>query len=305
MLDVIARDDRVADQLEDEIGNGVYRLLFRAMATDPDEVRRFYRETVEPLVDHDREYRTDLLGTLEAYLANDCNMNATARAVFAHRHTVAHRLARIRELTGLDPSLGRGPRAARPWDQGLPDRRPDPAAVAVLAAECFAGAPARRLRMPVSAASRSSSAMPARLACALRPGRPRARPSRTPAQLLALSFASTSLSLRSVSASARSLAASSRTFASSAAQLLFNLLAPDCSSARARARAVSSWARLARARFCSVQALLGTAAGRDLSLAGQPLDQTVELALGDLQPSLGLRSAFALDADLAVGLLGR
>jgi sugar diacid utilization regulator len=106
MLDVISRDERVADQLTAEIGNGVYRLLFRAMATEPEEVRRFYEDTVKPLVDHDREYRTDLLGTLETYLAHDCNMNATARAVFAHRHTVAHRLARVRELTGLDPSLG-------------------------------------------------------------------------------------------------------------------------------------------------------------------------------------------------------
>ena len=106
MLDVIARDDRVADQLTAEIGNGVYRLLFRAMATDPEEVQRFYDDTVEPLVAHDRQYRTDLLGTLETYLANDCNMNATARAVFAHRHTVAHRLGRIRELTRLDPSVG-------------------------------------------------------------------------------------------------------------------------------------------------------------------------------------------------------
>ena len=32
-------------------------------------------------------------------------MNATARAIFAHRHTVAYRLDRVRELTGLDPSL--------------------------------------------------------------------------------------------------------------------------------------------------------------------------------------------------------
>jgi len=106
MLEVIGRDDRMADQLADGIGDGVYRLLFRAMATDPAEVWRFYDETVAPLVGHDREYRTDLLGTLEAYLANDCNMNATARAVYAHRHTVAHRLSRIRELTGLDPSVG-------------------------------------------------------------------------------------------------------------------------------------------------------------------------------------------------------
>jgi PucR family transcriptional regulator, purine catabolism regulatory protein len=107
MLDVIVRDARLAEQLAGGVGgDGVYRLLFRAMATDPDEVRRFYEDTVEPLVAHDREYRTDLLGTLESYLANDCNMNATARAVFAHRHTVSHRLGRVRELTGLDPAVG-------------------------------------------------------------------------------------------------------------------------------------------------------------------------------------------------------
>jgi DNA-binding PucR family transcriptional regulator len=76
------------------------------MASDPEEVRRFYSETVEPLVAHDRQYRTDLIGTLETYFAQDCNMNATARAVFAHRHTVAHRLSRIRELSGLDPAVG-------------------------------------------------------------------------------------------------------------------------------------------------------------------------------------------------------
>jgi sugar diacid utilization regulator len=106
MLEVIAADDRMADQLADGISNGVYRLLFRAMATDPDEVHRFYSDTVEPLVSHDRQYHTDLLSTLESYLANDCNMNATARAVYAHRHTVAHRLGRIKELTSLDPALG-------------------------------------------------------------------------------------------------------------------------------------------------------------------------------------------------------
>ncbi len=106
MLEVISRDARMAEQLSDGIGNGVYRLLFRALASDPDEVRRFFDETVEPLVSHDRQYRTDLLGTLESYLGNDCNMNATARAVYAHRHTVAHRLTRIRELTGLDPGIG-------------------------------------------------------------------------------------------------------------------------------------------------------------------------------------------------------
>ena len=47
-------------------------------------------------------------------------MNATARAIYAHRHTVAYRLERVRELTGLDPAatedrerLGLGLKALR------------------------------------------------------------------------------------------------------------------------------------------------------------------------------------------------
>lgn len=106
MLEVILRDPRLAEQLERGIGNGVYRLLFRALATHPEEVRQFYDDTVAALVAHDRRYHTDLLGTVEAYLANDCNMNATARVLYAHRHTVSHRLGRVRELTGLDASVG-------------------------------------------------------------------------------------------------------------------------------------------------------------------------------------------------------
>jgi sugar diacid utilization regulator len=105
-LEVVSTDERMADQLADGMGNGVYRLLFRALVSEPDEVRLFYEETVEPLVTHDLQYRTDLIGTLEAYLGNDGNMNATARALYAHRHTVAHRLGRIKELTGLDPATG-------------------------------------------------------------------------------------------------------------------------------------------------------------------------------------------------------
>jgi DNA-binding PucR family transcriptional regulator len=96
----------MAEQLEDGISSGVYRLLFRALVTEPDEVRRFYEDTVSPLVQHDERYRTDLRATLEAYLDNDCNMNSTARALYAHRHTVSHRLSRVRELTGLDPAVG-------------------------------------------------------------------------------------------------------------------------------------------------------------------------------------------------------
>ena len=106
MLDVVARDPRLAEQLEGGIPSGVYRLLFRALASNPAEVIRFYEDTVESLVSHDRDYRTDLLNTLDAYLANDCNMRATAEAVYAHRHTLSPPARADQGALRVDPSSG-------------------------------------------------------------------------------------------------------------------------------------------------------------------------------------------------------
>jgi hypothetical protein len=89
----------------EEIGDTTYRLLFRVLASHPEEVRSFYEDTVAAVVRYDEQYSTDLVGTLEAYLGENCNMNATASAIYAHRHTVAYRLERVKELTGLDPLL--------------------------------------------------------------------------------------------------------------------------------------------------------------------------------------------------------
>jgi purine catabolism regulator len=79
--------------------------MLRAAARDPDSVRAAVAGTVEPIL---ARGRTELLDTLRAYLDADGNMNAAATRVFAHRHTVAHRLRAIRELTGLDPQTAAG-----------------------------------------------------------------------------------------------------------------------------------------------------------------------------------------------------
>jgi sugar diacid utilization regulator len=105
VLEVISRDGRMAEELGEGASSGVYRLLFRALASDPAEVRSFYEDTVAAVIRYDDQYHTELLATLEAYLGNDCNMNATARAIYAHRHTVAYRLQRVRELSGLDAMI--------------------------------------------------------------------------------------------------------------------------------------------------------------------------------------------------------
>src|SRR5204863_7306880 len=104
VLDVLRRSDGSSGPIPEDIGRGTYRLLFRVLASHPEEVRSFYEDTVAPIVRYDEQYATDLVGTLQAYLAENCNMNATAAAIYAHRHTVSYRLDRVRELTGLDPT---------------------------------------------------------------------------------------------------------------------------------------------------------------------------------------------------------
>jgi len=80
---------------------GTYQLLLPYMS-DPAELKRFYAETVRPLVAYDEQYETDLLGTLSTFLECDANVNATAARLITHRHTVRYRFERVRELTGLD-----------------------------------------------------------------------------------------------------------------------------------------------------------------------------------------------------------
>jgi sugar diacid utilization regulator len=127
VLDVLKRSDGASGEGLQDIGTGTYRLLFRVLASHPEEVRSFYEDTIAPVVRYDDQYRTDLIGTLEAYFEQNCNMNATAAAIYAHRHTVAYRLDRVRELSGLDATqsedrerLGLGLKAYRIISPRLP-----------------------------------------------------------------------------------------------------------------------------------------------------------------------------------------
>lgn len=81
---------------------GTYKLLFRVLQEDPQELTAFYKETLGPIVAYDSRYGTDLVGTLITYLKNDSSTAKTAAELFAHRHTIRYRLDRVRELTNLD-----------------------------------------------------------------------------------------------------------------------------------------------------------------------------------------------------------
>lgn len=81
---------------------GTYKLLFRILQENPQELETFYRETLEPVAAYDSRYGTELIHTLVTYLHNDTSTARTASQLFAHRHTVRYRLDRVRELTSLD-----------------------------------------------------------------------------------------------------------------------------------------------------------------------------------------------------------
>ena len=83
-------------------GTGTYKLLFRVLQENPEELEAFYGETLEPVVLYDSRYGTELVQTLTTYLENDASTVKTAGDLFAHRHTIRYRLDRVGELTGLD-----------------------------------------------------------------------------------------------------------------------------------------------------------------------------------------------------------
>jgi len=102
VLDVVRRGEVPVGE---DLGSGAYRLLFRVFASHPDEVRSFYEDTVAPLVRYDESYGSELMTTLEAFLEHNGATGAAASALYVHRHTIAYRLERVKDLSGLDPAL--------------------------------------------------------------------------------------------------------------------------------------------------------------------------------------------------------
>lgn len=89
----------------------------------PERLAPFAERLAAPLAAHDREHGTSLLPTLRAFLAHDGAVGATARALFLHPNSLRHRLARIAELTGRNPTSF-GDRVALAVGVGAWDRRP-------------------------------------------------------------------------------------------------------------------------------------------------------------------------------------
>jgi GAF domain-containing protein len=81
-------------------GLGAYRYLVHLALDDAPHDRLC--EAVERLLDYDERRETQLLGTLEQYLADRRVGTTTAAKLFIHANTLRQRLDRIEKLTGLE-----------------------------------------------------------------------------------------------------------------------------------------------------------------------------------------------------------
>jgi purine catabolism regulator len=83
---------------------GLFRLLL-ATAREPvlrGELDSFYEATLGKLLTYDRERGSDLVPTLEAFLATLGAPLATAERLHVHRNTLLYRLSRIEAVAGVD-----------------------------------------------------------------------------------------------------------------------------------------------------------------------------------------------------------
>ena len=79
---------------------GIFRLFFEIQ--NPEEIRKYSRENLGPLLEADRKNGSDLVGTLRSYLYNNCNLLRTSQALYIHRNTLIYRLNTIKGLLAKD-----------------------------------------------------------------------------------------------------------------------------------------------------------------------------------------------------------
>jgi len=76
---------------------GIYRLLFKIK--DSRDLESFHFEILGSLLDYDRMYQSQLVETLDAYMAENRNFLKTAERLHIHRNTLKYRLKRIEEIS--------------------------------------------------------------------------------------------------------------------------------------------------------------------------------------------------------------
>lgn len=62
------------------------------------EMRKFFENTLGQLYQYDKDFGTDLIATLEAWIENNLNIAKTSRYLYTHRNTVLYRMDKISSI---------------------------------------------------------------------------------------------------------------------------------------------------------------------------------------------------------------
>ena len=68
-----------------------------------DETREICYKYLQPIIEHDKDYGTELLETLKCLLENNGNTQRVAQKMFVHKNTILQRKTKITELLGYSP----------------------------------------------------------------------------------------------------------------------------------------------------------------------------------------------------------
>ena len=88
--------------LSDQPIKGTLDKLLALKERNLDQMRRFYFDTLGPLVEHDDRKQGDLIRTLNGFFEANGNLAKAAQDLDVHRNTLVYRLERISELTEMN-----------------------------------------------------------------------------------------------------------------------------------------------------------------------------------------------------------
>ncbi|QGU96147.1 hypothetical protein GOM49_14520 [Clostridium bovifaecis] len=81
---------------------GVNRLLIPIIGNI--EMEKFYSMIIEPIVNYDKQFNSELLDTIISFVKNDGNYKKTADEFFQHQNTIRYRINKVKSLLNMEDS---------------------------------------------------------------------------------------------------------------------------------------------------------------------------------------------------------
>ncbi len=79
---------------------GLYNLLYLLSEREKQPLQLFCESELGPVIQHDRQFESNLIETLEIYLQEKESYKATAERLYVHPNTVKYRIDKIKDLLG-------------------------------------------------------------------------------------------------------------------------------------------------------------------------------------------------------------